>query len=53
MREMIPHHKGAIRMSENALRFDICPELKPILCEIITSQQKGVSEMTQLLRCTK
>lgn len=53
MREMIPHHKGAIRMSENALRFDICPELKPILCEIITSQQKGVCEMTQLLRCTK
>lgn len=25
MREMIPHHKGAIRMSENALRFPICP----------------------------
>lgn len=53
MREMIPHHKGAIRMSENALRFNICPELKPILSAIITSQQKGVCEMTQLLRCIK
>ncbi|WP_455716849.1 DUF305 domain-containing protein [Anaerosporobacter sp.] len=51
MREMIPHHKGAIRMSENALRYEICPELIPILEAIITSQKKGVQEMTQLLRC--
>lgn len=51
MREMIPHHKGAIRMSENALRFEICPELVPILEAIITSQKKGVCEMERLLRC--
>jgi len=51
MREMIPHHKGAIRMSENALRFKICPGLVPILQAIITSQQKGVCEMEHLLRC--
>lgn len=30
MREMIPHHRGAVQMSENALRFPICPELRPI-----------------------
>lgn len=49
MREMIPHHKGAIQMSENALRYDICPELKPILQAIITSQKKGVCQMQHLL----
>lgn len=45
LREMIPHHEGAIRMSENALRFPICPELVPILRAIITSQRAGVQEM--------
>lgn len=49
MREMIPHHQGAIRMSENALRYCICPELVPILNAIITSQEKGVQEMERLL----
>lgn len=51
MREMIPHHKGAIRMSENALRFPICPALHPILQDIIVSQKKGVRQMEELLRC--
>lgn len=50
MREMIPHHQGAIRMSQNALQYPICPELKPILQAIITSQEKGVREMECLLR---
>lgn len=49
MREMIPHHEGAIRMSENALRYCVCRELVPILNDIITSQEKGVKEMEQLL----
>lgn len=51
MREMIPHHRGAVEMSKNALRFNICPQLKPILDAIITSQQKGIKEMQYLLRC--
>lgn len=50
MREMIPHHLGAIQMSENALQYTICPELKPILEAIITSQEQGVREMEGLLR---
>ncbi len=50
MREMIPHHEGAIQMSENALCFPICPELKPILRAIIVSQRRGVKEMEQLLK---
>lgn len=51
LREMIPHHQGAIRMSENALRFPVCPELVPILENIITTQKKGVREMERLFRC--
>ena len=39
VREMIPHHKGAVRMSNNALQFNICPELKPILYAIITTMK--------------
>ncbi len=50
MREMIPHHMGAIRMSKNALRYNICPELKPILSAIISSQEEGVCQMKMLLR---
>lgn len=50
MREMIPHHLGAIQMSENALQYSICPELQPILQAIITSQTQGVKEMEGLLR---
>lgn len=49
MRQMIPHHEGAIRMSENALHYSICPELRPILQAIITSQKAGVREMKCLL----
>lgn len=51
MREMIPHHEGAIEMSENALMYNICPQLRPILQAIITSQENGVRQMQRLLRC--
>ena len=51
MREMIPHHLGAIRISENALQFPICKELCPILEAIIISQKRGVRQMQNLLRC--
>lgn len=51
MCEMIPHHRGAVLMSQNALKYSICPELKPILDAIITSQEKGIKEMTSLLQC--
>lgn len=51
IREMIPHHLGAIRMSENALAYSICAELCPILESIISSQKRGVRQMQNLLRC--
>lgn len=49
MHEMIPHHKGAIKMSQTTLNFSICSELVPILDAIITSQEKGVCQMEELL----
>ena len=51
IREMIPHHEGAVKMCENALRFCICPGLGPILEAIISSQTKGIQEMRRLLSC--
>ncbi len=49
MREMIPHHEGAVKMSETTLQNHICHELKPILEAIITSQKRGIAEMQNLL----
>ncbi len=51
IREMIPHHLGAVRMSKNALSFAICPQLVPILQAIITSQEEGICQMEALYRC--
>lgn len=51
IREMIPHHEGAVKMSENALQYEICPELKPILEAIISSQEKQITQMNYLLQC--
>ena len=49
IREMIPHHRGAVLMSENALRFRLCPELVPLLDAIIVTQKEGIQQMQQLL----
>lgn len=48
-REMIPHHQGAIRMAENALKYDISTELVPILRSIIAQQQREIAQMRALL----
>ncbi len=50
MREMIPHHQGAIRMAENTLKYDVCTELVPILRSIVSQQWQGVAQMRALLR---
>lgn len=49
MWEMIPHHEGAVKMSEATLQYCICKELKPILEAIITSQKRGIAQMQDLL----
>lgn len=48
--EMIPHHQGAIYMSKETLSHTICPQLKPILENIITLQEQGIKQMTMLLQ---
>ncbi len=50
MREMIPHHQGAIQMADNALKYDVCTELVPILRSIVIQQRQGVAQMRTLLR---
>lgn len=51
LREMIPHHRGAVQMSKNALQYALCPGLYPILEAIIASQERGICQMERLLRC--
>lgn len=48
--EMIPHHEGAIQMAHNALRYRLCPELKPILHNIIKTQSDGICEMKKIYK---
>ena len=49
--EITPHHEGAIQMSKNALQYEICPELIPILETIITSKEKEITQINYLLQC--
>lgn len=48
--EMIPHHEGAVSFSEITQCYDICPQLQPILQDIITSQKRGICQMEQLAK---
>ena len=48
--EMIPHHRGAIEMCNNALCFEVCSGLKPILRRIISSQSRGIRQMQNIMR---
>lgn len=50
MHEMIPHHMGAVELSKNALQYNLCVDLIPILDAIISSQERGIRQMQQLLR---
>lgn len=49
MRQMIPHCQGAVRMAEQALKYDVSTDLVPILRGIITQQRRGISQMRSLL----
>lgn len=50
LEEMIPHHEGAIKMSQNIMKYTQNTELKTILQNIITTQQKQLAEMKNLLK---
>ncbi len=51
LREMIPHHEGAVAFSEITLQCQICPELQPVLESIIVSQAEGICRLQGLLKC--
>lgn len=50
LRQMLPHHEGAVRMARNALRYEVCLELAPTLRSIIDGQCGEVGQMRALLR---
>ena len=47
---MIPNHMGAVRMGENAMKYSICQELRPIISAIIHSQKEDIAKMQVLVR---
>lgn len=49
MREMIPHHEGAVRMAKAALQQEVCCALVPILEGIVKEQEEGICKLERLL----
>ena len=49
LREMIPHHEGAVRMCCNMQNFPVCEQLIPITNRIIVTQKEGIRQMKCLL----
>lgn len=47
--KMIPHHQGAIRISEELLRYTTCIPLQNIATEIVVTQTKETEEMRKML----
>ena len=50
LQEMIYHHEGAIGMAKDILKYTKDPELRKLAENIVTTQSKGVEEMTALLK---
>lgn len=53
LQQMIPHHQGAVRMAENALKYDVCTELVPLLRAIAVRQRQDIAQMRSLLRASR
>ena len=53
LKEMIPHHEGAVAMARNILNYTDNAELKAIAERIVASQQKQIAEMKDLLKIIK
>ena len=49
LQEMIPHHRGAVRMAENTLKYDVCLELVPLLRQTVRRQCRQIGQMQALL----
>jgi len=53
IRQMIPHHRAAIEMSENLLRYTDNEELACVAQNIIDEQTRGIENMRKALCCCK
>ncbi len=47
---MIEHHRGAVVMSEEALRGPLDPEMRALATKIIGDQQREITQMEDYLR---
>ncbi|MGL4343829.1 MAG: DUF305 domain-containing protein [Cellulosilyticaceae bacterium] len=53
LEQMIPHHKGAIAMAENILKYTSNPKLKEIATQIIATQKTQLPKMESLIQSLK
>lgn len=49
LRQLLPHCQGALRMAETALKYDISPDLVPILRSTIARQRREIAQARSLL----
>lgn len=49
--QMIPHHKAAIQMSENVLKYTCDERVRSIALNIISKQTKSIADMKQVFCC--
>lgn len=50
---MIPHHRAAIDMSENLLKYTTYQQLQQISHNIIETQERGIEQMKEIDRTTR
>ncbi len=50
IRQMLPHHRAAIAMSENLLRYTTNLELQRIAQNIVTEQSRSIDDMLRIQR---
>ena len=52
-RQMIVHHRGAVEMSEAALRQPLDPEMKALAGKILADQRREIAQMESFLTRTE
>lgn len=50
IREIIPCHNGVIEMCQNAVKYPLCNGLKPIISNIVSTQNKAIKQTKILMR---
>lgn len=50
LRQMVPLHLGAVRLTQNALRHEVSTALPPILRSIVDTQRRELRQIYALLR---